>query len=230
MNCTDFRNHLLAEPAARSADMLAHADDCPACAQFAQVMQSMDRDLLAAMEIEIPANLGQTVLLQKIAQRRRRMVGMYALAASVLVGVGLAAGLFVGRATAPVPAALLAHVAHEPQLLEPSNDTVSIQRVSEVLREGNVRLHGDIPTVSHAVLCPFRGNLVPHLVVNAQNGPVTIMLLPNETIERSTPFEEGNMKGILVPVGRGSIAIIGTDPAQFESLNRQFSQAVEYSI
>lgn len=230
MNCTDYRNRLLAAPHSPTAAMSAHADECEPCATFARDLSAMDAVLHDALAVDVPDNLGQTRLLQKIAQRRRRALALYAVAATLLVAVGLFAGLNLEHAPSPIPADLVAHIRHEPALLVPTTQVLPIERVSTVLREGRVTLTGPIGSVHHAGLCPFRGNLVAHLVVETPSGPVTVMLLPDETVRAPVRFDEDGLRGVLVPAGRGSIAVIGDEPDALEPVRKRFSRAVEYSI
>ncbi|MFK8017783.1 MAG: DUF3379 family protein [Gammaproteobacteria bacterium] len=231
MNCEDFRQQLLSAPDDMSDAMATHMEACEPCQDVASSMLAMDTVLREAMEVEVPQNLGQTVLMQKILQRKRRVsIPLFALAATVMLGIGLAAGVFLGRSSTELPDALVAHVLHEPLLLQPSNESISIQRVNYVLDQANVGLRADIGRVRHAGLCVFNGKKVPHLVVHTENGPVTVMLLPDEPVSRVQTFENGDFQGVIVPNGRGSIAIIGGEASDIEPVRQQFSQAVEYSI
>ncbi len=237
MNVEEFRQRLVREADNLSEEMLAQMESCEACQavaeQFLNEGSAMDRVVRDAMDVEVPANLGQTVLMQKILQRRQRSrTPLFALAATVIMGVGLAAGVLLGRSqvNTELTEQLMAHVEYELQLLEPTDQRVSLNHVSYVLSQANMNVRGDIGSVRHAGLCEFRGHRVPHLVVQTEAGPVTVMLLPNETVKKVQSFEYGEFEGVIVPNGRGAIAIIGGDSSQLEPVRQQFEQAVEYSI
>ena len=233
MNCEQFRLQLMRDPDTMSDDMSAHMATCAVCQATAMQCMAMDKVLREAMAVEVPANLGQTVFNQKLLARRRASRGpLFALAATVLMGVGLATGVWLGRSQAndALGDALVAHVLHEPYLLEPSNETVSFERVGYVLSQVRADVRGDIGRVRHAGLCLFQGHKVPHLVVHTESGPVTVMLLPHESVKRVRSFEYGEFQGVIVPNGNGAIAIIGGDSSQLEPVRQQFQKAVEYSI
>ncbi len=232
MNCEDFRQNLLAAPDDMSDAMASHMEACEPCQGVASQMLAMDTVLREAMQVEVPQNLGQTVLMQKILRSKRRFnIPLFAVAATVLLGLGFATGSYLGRAsTSELTDALIAHVEHEPILLQPSTEVVELQRVSNVLLQANVTLRADIGRVRHAGLCEFNGKTVPHLVVTTQNGPVTVMLLPDETVDSVQSFDNGVFSGVIVPNGRGAIAIIGGDSSDIELVRQQFNQAVEFSI
>jgi hypothetical protein len=86
--------------------------------------------------------------------------------------------------------------------------------LDQVLGESHVRLKGGAGLVSYANSCLFRGHHVPHLVVQTDSGPVTVMVLPHESAWSSTRFDEDGYRGIIVPVpGHGSIAVLERGPA-----------------
>lgn len=237
MNVEEFRQRLPLEADNLSDEMIAQMESCEECQaiaeQFLSQGSAMDTVVREALDVDVPPNLGQTVLMQKILQRRQRSRGpLFALAATVLMGVGLAAGVFLGRSQVneELTNHLMAHVEHELQLLEPTDARVSINRVSYVLSQAKINVRSDIGSVRHAGLCEFRGHKVPHLVVQTEAGPVTVMLLPHEKVKKVQSFEYGEFQGVIVPNGSGSIAIIGGDSSQLEPVRQQFEQAVEYSI
>jgi len=231
MNCDDFRQQLIARPDELDDNMGAHMAACESCLGMATQVQAMDGVLRDALAVEVPQNLGQTVLMQKILQRKRRnVIPLFALAATLLLGIGVTAGLWLGRADTQIPAQLIAHIEHEPYLLLPSVDVVPIARVSSVLQQASVTLNDSIPSVRHIGMCEFRGHQVPHLVVHTQDGPITVMLLPHEKVRAVQPFDDGNYSGVIVPSGDGAIAVIGNQGADVEPVRRQFDRAIEFSI
>ena len=63
--------------------------------------------------------------------------------------------------------------------------------------------------VTYAQPCVINGKDVPHLVIQGERGPVTILLMPHEEVAEETPLDGDSIKGVILPVGKGSIAIIG---------------------
>ncbi|MEM6641294.1 MAG: DUF3379 family protein [Pseudomonadota bacterium] len=234
MNCEEFRRQLMRDPETLTDEMAARVEECEVCRSLAEQVMTMDPILREAMAVEVPANLGQTVMMQRILERRRRgRAPLFALAATVLLGVGVASGIWLGggASQANVMAQhLVEHIEHEADLLQPSDVTVSLQRVSNVLQQADVRMQRDVGRIRHAGLCEFRGNQVPHLVVHTDTGPVTVMLLSKESVDAPESFEYGGYRGVIVPNGTGSIAIIGGDTGSIEPVRQRFEDAIEYDI
>jgi hypothetical protein len=67
--------------------------------------------------------------------------------------------------------------------------------------------------VSYASSCEFRGHHVPHLVIQTDSGPVTVMVLVHERVSKPVQFDEQGYRGVIVPVaGHGSIAVLTRGP------------------
>jgi hypothetical protein len=82
--------------------------------------------------------------------------------------------------------------------------------------------------VVYASACPFRGRVVPHLVVQTSHGPLTVMLLPHEKVRRRAEFEQHGMHGVLLPAGEGGIAVLARDAEVPEPEARQIVSGVRW--
>jgi hypothetical protein len=82
-----------------------------------------------------------------------------------------------------------------------------------VLKNANMHLNAAAGLVSYASSCEFRGHVVPHLVVQSAEGPVTVMVLVHERLSKQVQFDEHGYRGVIVPVaGHGSIALLMRGP------------------
>ena len=76
--------------------------------------------------------------------------------------------------------------------------------------------------------CSINGRTV-HLVIQGARGPITILLMPEEPLAQASTFEGVNIKGILLPVGNGSIAIIGDREEQLDQVKENVLDSVMWS-
>jgi len=70
--------------------------------------------------------------------------------------------------------------------------------------------------VTYASPCPFRGHIVPHLVVQTDRGPLTVMVLAHVKSETQGTFTEGDYRGIVLPAGVGSVAVVARKGQEFD--------------
>lgn len=230
MNCLEFRRIIGAEPHSAAPEVAAHAAACEACARYRQQMQEMDKLIHGALLIDVAvsdaAAAGRPLEAQpKPAPRKRAF--QWSLAASLLMAV--AAGVFwLGYPRDTLAQDAVTHALGEPESLQWTSAVVSDQEMADVLAQARVSLRSQMGPVSYATVCPFRGHHVPHFVVQTPEGPVTVLLLRDETpVKESRPFKEGEFQGVIVPAPQGVLAVLGQN-TPVEKVAAQVLAAVEY--
>lgn len=224
MNCLELRRALGAEPLRRTPEIEAHLADCAACAAHAEELARVDRLLRRALEVPVPAVTAPVVT----AGSRRQWL---ALAASVLGAAILAAGLWTFYPREALASAVVAHMAHDPTTWS-MTEPVPASEVAYVLGRAGVQLSPDVPEVTYAMSCWFRGWHVPHLIVRTAHGPMAVMLLRHERVAARQVFDEGGYRGVLVPAGRGTFAVLGkssTAATDVDEVAERLSRAVRFT-
>lgn len=229
MNCLEFRQKIGAEPGSRDPELLRHRMECRACAEFMATQQQLDAALEKALRVPVPEELQARILWRAANDRSawRRWAGV---AATVLLGVGLGFGLWTTTDNKVLASEVIAHVQHEPQLLLAPQRRAEARQVSNVMSRGGVRISLPLQDVSHAGLCPFRGRLVPHLVMEVEGEPVSVLLLPHEPMAAVQEINEEGFKGVLVPVEGGSMAIVASREDLVIPVREEFERKVKWGI
>jgi hypothetical protein len=220
VNCLEFRRALGADPNHAGAESLAHRSACAACEKYAQEMLRLNGLIKRALEIPVPTK-------REIAITAPR-ANWYAMAASVLLVLGATIGTlwFLGYPRQSLAAAVVNHLAGEPAAMTATQSRVSAQLLDGVLRAKGLHLVKPMDAVSYLQSCEIRGHIVPHLVVQTDRGPVTVLLLTEEKIAAIQRFDEQQYHGILVPMTHGAMAVIATDASIVESVAAQVKAAV----
>ena len=226
MDCLQFRRTAGADPQHLDAAAQAHAGACPGCAGHLRELRSLDARILAALDVPVPvpgvAAVGPSVPVAGLLDRRRWM----ALAASIVGGVLVGTLLWVGGPRNSLAVDLVEHLGHEPEALVVTERPEDAAVLDEVLERGGIRLRPEIGTVSYANTCVFRGRRVPHLVVQTERGPVTVMVLRHERPAGPQSFDEQGVAGRIVPAGPGSIAVLGSADADIGQVTADVLAAV----
>jgi hypothetical protein len=225
VNCLEFRRALGADPNHSSAEVLAHRGECPACEQYAQEMLRLNGLIKQALAVPIPASQQMSMSPHKQSRPQARW---YAMAASVLIALGATAGTFwfLGYPRASLAAEVIAHLAHEPQAMTATQVRVSAQSLDGALRAKGLHLTQALDGVSYLQSCVIRGHFVPHLVVQTESGPVTVLLLTEEKVAQAERFDEQQYHGMLVPMPRGAMAVIASDASLVDAVAEKMRAAV----
>jgi Protein of unknown function (DUF3379) len=125
----------------------------------------------------------------------------------------VAGSLWSSAPGSSLAADVVLHMKEEPQAWR-SDEAVQSAQLEDVLRDAHLRLATGAGIVSYANSCAFRGHRVPHLVIQTEAGPVTVMVLVHEIVPKPVQFEEQGYRGVIVPVaGHGSLAMLTRGPA-----------------
>ena len=183
--------------------------------------------LARALRIDVPA-AGSPVA----TRRPRRWLSM-AVAASVLIAVGVMVNNFYDAryfSSGDLATDVVAHVNHEPGSLR-RIESVATGEFDQVLQQAGARLSVAPPAVSYVRLCPFRGQMVAHFVVQASHGPVTVLLLPDERVDTRVAVDEDGFIGTIVPMqDGGSIAVVGKADEDISEVRDQIANALRWRL
>lgn len=235
--CDEYRERITAEPG--SDRLSGHLEACPDCRAYHVEMLAFDADIARALAVPVPdldpAALQDLEFEHDIftAKRRRSVPGSAWLALAATVVLGAVIGLrYAGEElTAPsLGEQILVHISHESGSLVRSGQAVGSERLARIVPANIAELGPETGLVTYAQSCVINGHSVPHLVVQGEHGPVTILLMPHETVAEAQEFGDGVLQGVILPVGEGSIAIVGEDPSDLDRLGQTMKNSVNWQI
>ena len=228
---------MMAEPHDPDPLLAEHRASCHDCNLFAERLLRFESRLERALRVAAaPADSGDRVVpLRGRSPSSRRSPptskSWLALAASVLLAVVVAGGLWLSVPDRSLAADVVTHMREEPQAWRRTDVPVPGVALQNVLRDAHLRLAADAGVVSYASSCGFRGHRVPHLVIQTESGPVTVMVLVHERASESMQFDEQGYRGVIVPVaGHGSLAVLMRRPATDPAVISRIAQRVLDSI
>ena len=212
MNCLDYRRVLLAE-GAENEEMRTHRMRCASCADAFAEQAQFETELLRGLEVPVPPGLEERLAHGHAARRRRFLAaaGVSALAA------GLGAYAWLGRED-PLAMACIQFVMKE--------EAKSIM-MGAMPRDEAVRVLGDslpparlesIGQIRHIGPCPFNGATAYHVVLAVPQGKVTLLIMPDTSLKSGRRAAYDGLHASVVALRRGSVGIVGSDPAVVESV------------
>lgn len=224
MNCLEFRRVVGAEPDIATPEVVAHAAQCLACARYRQELQQMD--LLIHRALQVDTQVNAAVSPQRTVTRKRPV--KWGLAASVLAAVLAGLLLWAAGSRETLAEQIVEHTQGEASAMVRTSQMVDPATVASILARSGVQMKPGAVAVSYARSCTFRGHQVPHLVVQTDAGPVTVLLLAQEkSIAKPKTFDEGGYQGVIIPAPRGVLAVLGHG-APVEEIAAKVLAAVEY--
>lgn len=224
MNCLEFRRHASTEPDGREAEYQQHRRECLMCAAFAAREDQFELRLRRALHVAPPPDLTARALLrQTLDQTRDRRA--YSLAAGVLLMLTLAGGLLFRTSLPSLEEAVVAHIQEEPASLITAS-RLSLTQVNHTLKTLDLRAEASLGEVRYAGVCRIRRGEGAHLVLAGAQGPVTVLLMPGESVAGRVTFQRDQLHGVILPTGPGSMAIVGGTAAEIQGIEQRLRHAV----
>ena len=227
MNCLEFRRELLAGPRHLSAAARDHAGGCAACADAAKTAREGDGTIEDALLVSVPAGLEDRVLLRRGLRRPSRW-RPWALAATLLVGLGVVAGL-LGERSEPgggTAGHAIAHVLNEPGSLV-ATAALDPAAFQSAIRKLGGEGHVDLGRLRYVRLCPMEdGGEGWHFVFESGGNVVTVLVVPDGRVEGRLQAVASNWTALVRPVPRGYVAVV----AASQSVAGQVAAALQNHI
>lgn len=235
MNCEDYRQAIAAEPTFEGGE--AHVSECAGCRSYRDDMRALDRRIEQALSLRVPEmvmpELPEVETSNVVALPGRRSIttpAWFAIAATVVIAAFLGLRMVGSNVTYPSLAdEIVAHLDHEPQSLRVTDEPVSDRRLTRVVPASVANMNHDAGLITYARTCVINGKKIPHLVLQGKLGPVTILLMPDEMIDRAVQLDGRSINGVILPVGSGSIAIIGEDGENLNNIQDNVTNSVAWS-
>ena len=199
--------------------------------------QALDLKIAKALQIEVPElnmpelpEIDSSEVTPLPARKRSVSPVWFAIAATVVLAASISvrmSGVFESHGT--LADEILAHIDHEPGALRVTDIPVSDDRLARAVPASLGVYERGESLITYAQPCVINGNSVPHLVIQGQYGPVTILLMPDEEVAEATPIDGENVKGVILPVGDGSIAIVGDRDEPLELIKENVLTSVSWT-
>jgi len=232
-DCNTYREAIAANPWLESDE---HVSQCESCQAFRDELRTLDRQIAAALSVPVPelkmpelADIDVSKV-TTLPARRITAPAWLAVAATVTIVAVLGFRMLGSELSYPSLAdEIIAHLDHEPYALRITDKAVSDARLARVVPADVATIDTGIGLFTYAQSCVIDGKRVPHLVIQGEYGPVTILLMPEQKVDTAQRIDGQSINGIILPVGDGSIAIIGETGEDLERIQNNVKSSVTWS-
>ena len=218
MDELNFRRRIYADPNDNAQDVAQACQDDKQLAKFKADMLDFDKKIETALDVPIPENLSERILLGQTLDFQRREKKKHrvhlAMAASIFFTVGI---VFQMNNVTPRYDNLSEHaIAHMVSEFDhiPSQATYTRAQLNSKLAHFGGEMLEDIAPIKFANFCDFDGTTSLHLVLQGDNGDVTVFVVPSDSGLKSTrDFSDMKYHGQTVTTQKANMVII-TDKNQ----------------
>ncbi|MDN3485077.1 DUF3379 family protein [Pseudoalteromonas sp. APC 3224] len=249
MDELEFRRRTIAQPNELDKELQEFANSSADRQQFLNESKAFDKQLDNALEVPVPDNLAERIILNTSLKEKARTDELeqkdnvvsarswfkfdrvhLALAASFVIAVS--AFMFSEEQSINQTAGehALAHVYHEIYALN-KTQPISIQAVNEKLALLGGQI-SDLPgKVTYVTFCDFQGERGLHLVFESDFGPMTVFIVPsdNQIFEiGSDDFNDSRYAGHINRGKQADTVLIASLGSPVDMYNERISGAIRW--
>ncbi|MCP4044748.1 MAG: DUF3379 domain-containing protein [Gammaproteobacteria bacterium] len=233
MNFSEFKKLIGADPRNRDTGTLRARNSAPEFEAAAAEAEAFEEKLQSALFIQPPDDLlGSIKAISQQPVKRRNWIPL-ALAASLLITVG--AVTIVWKQSyqwESVEAYVVDHYSHDgSKLVAQATDVVAQKDIDRIMAKlgatADEQFSGRIKFIKY---CPTPEGRGAHMVVSTDQGPMTIIFMPETQVADGEMLEFDQMHAMLVNLEHGSVAIIGEQGQAVESLQAMVRESLKTGL
>ncbi len=231
MNCLEFRRQADTDPNCPDPAFVQHKLECTECVSLVARVSRFQAILNGAVRFDTPENLSSKILLKQSffdasfrISRRKTM----ALAACVVavVGAGVYGSILLARQS-ELAREVFALIRAAPYAVQPKTP-LATDTIAKALAPAGLKVSQDIRGVTFAGPCLLKNKIAGHLVFQGSVAPVTVFVIPGIRVESAESIRGDELRGVLVPYGSGTLAIVGAPKENLEAVREKVGSAIEF--
>ncbi|MEP1447228.1 MAG: DUF3379 domain-containing protein [Paraglaciecola sp.] len=234
MDELEFRRTLYADPNCSDERILAAIAEDPKKQAFRKELKQLDKDMDLASQVKVPDDLVHKLLLRQTMQSHRaskvRNRIQLAMAASVAFVVGVSFTMWQQHNLLNIADQAIAHVYMEGNYALEAQNNVSLQQVNAKLAQFGGEFTEELGQVYYANFCDFENVRSLHMVMQGENGKVSVFVIPHDDAHNAESTANGRgYQSQALDLKRASIVVVGEEGANIEGMKQQLKSKIHFS-
>lgn len=237
MDDLQYRRSIYADPTSQDDDIIAAQNADPAKKQLAQELYLFDKKLKQAMNVAVPDDLCNKLLLRQTLashqQNKRKSRVHLALAASVAIIAGLVVNyLQFSSSYTNLGDYALAHVYHEQnKFYNDDNNRVNLTSLNKKMTTFNGSFSESLGELISADYCRFDGMKSLHLVFKGLNDTVAVFIVPKKDhLVFTNKFSDNKLHGESLGFKQANILVVADKNESLALWQRNINNKISWSI
>jgi hypothetical protein len=232
-----FRHTAIATPNDKNDEFLRRQCDSEKNKTLVDQAKKFDLELQSVLKVDLPNDMIDKILLeQSFAIENKKNVNHrwhLAIAASVafLIGISLPLLNNLNYFTQDIGTVALQHVQEEYYFTEKVDENASLSTVNAKLARYGGLAKDDLGDVLYVNHCDFDGRPGLHMIIQGEQGRITVFVVPDDAGLRSSPdFYNQRLKGITENLGKVSLVIVGEKDEPLEKMKLKLKENIQWQI
>ncbi|MDY6994078.1 MAG: DUF3379 family protein [Pseudomonadota bacterium] len=231
MNCEYFRQQCLLDPNCQEQAFYQHKRICPQCAHFSEEILAFEHQLTQVIEVEPSADLNRRIIKHVAGPIWQQPRFYLSLVASLVLGVLL---LFWFQShpleLTPLQQTMLSVIQHDLPSIDNLTTEVSPQEQAQMFQligAKQVASLGKINACGALNVAAYQG---AWMIIPGTQESIKVFFIRDQKIYSEQHFVSEDLKGIIKPMGRNSLAVIGhIQERELNRIARRIKHAIQWS-
>jgi hypothetical protein len=234
MDELEFRRTLYADPNCKDEKVLAAIADDPKKLEFCKELKQLDKSMQLASQVKAPDDLVHKLLLRQTMQSHKaskvRTRIQLAMAASVAFVAGVSFTMWQQSNLLDLSKQAIAHVHYEGGYALDAEENVPLQQVNAKLAKFGGEISEDIGRVYYANFCDFENVRSLHMVVEGENGKMSVFIVPhNDAYQSEGSSHDKGYDSQAIDMKRASIVVVGEEGSNVSKMKEQLNKKIHFS-
>ena len=233
MNFSEFKKLMGADPRNRDPETSRVRHSAPEFETVAREAEAFEEKLESALLVQPPTDLLNDIkaISQQPAKPRRSWMPL-ALAASFIMTIGVVTLVWKqSHQWESVEAYVADHYAHDgSKLVARATEPVARESIDKIMAKLGAEAGDQLSSrIQYIKYCPTPEGRGVHMVVSSDQGPMTILFMPETQVTDGEMVEFDQMHAMLVNLEHGSAAIVGDQSQSVENLQAMIRSSLKTS-
>lgn len=232
-----FRHTAIATPNEKGDEFLQRQADSEQDKMLVDEAKQFDSQLQSLLKVDPPEDLVEKTLLeQSFAIEKKRTLSHrwhIAMAASIAFIIGISLPLLNNLRSLPLDIGTVAmqHVQQEYYFTAQIDEQASLASVNAKLANYGGKVSGELGKVYFVNYCSFEGTTALHMIMQGENGRVTVFVVPDDAgfIETAV-FNNQHLKGLTEKMGSINVVIVGEKDEPLEKAQLKLQKNIQWNI
>lgn len=196
-----------------------------------QEVENLDKTIKKALDVSLPSDFEARLLaipddesIVKPSVPKNQKPIIYSLAASVVLAVLVL--LLQPRHDQNFAVSAFDHASH----VHPLSSPISYNTVNQQLEAFGAKLEGNIGQVVFVKPCRLKNQSIMHLILQVNDAPVSVYLLPEQSNELLSASQDGKLIGLPMQNQSRQVYLVGEDQANLQQAKQKLKEKLSFQI
>jgi len=227
MNYFEFKKILDADPFSDDVDFNAAKNDDLRCHRAYETAMQQEKTIKAALQIPVPSGYKDEIIFNQCSAKKQRQTQKYwAIAASFTLVVGFATTMWFNSQPGQVETFINNAMMMEPEIYM-RDEEIPADEIRTLFASLDTDINEHIGKLHFLKICPTPNGLGARMVmINELNQPITILYMPNTSIDEQIEMNMKDFKGKIIALEKGVAAIVGRPHQEFAQIEQNLLNSI----